>query len=211
MSARAPDTDSSAPVTVQIRRTVRAGREDEYEAWLHDLIDRAADLPGYLGTDVHRPAPGRREYLSVVRFDSIESLERFERSDLRRDALAEVEPLVEGDAVWRRLTGLEFWFSAPPGVVTPQPVRWRMAALIGLIVYVLVLTIGQLAVAVLPGVAPWLRLALVIAIEITIMTYLLLPWLTRRLARWIYPRTDDTDPQTTVAQQGAPDTQRNQR
>lgn len=34
-----------------------------------------------------------------------------------------------------------------------------------------------------------LRLAIVIAVEITLMTYLILPRLTRRLARWIYPRS----------------------
>jgi antibiotic biosynthesis monooxygenase (ABM) superfamily enzyme len=34
-----------------------------------------------------------------------------------------------------------------------------------------------------------LRLALVIAIEIILMTYLILPWLIRRLAGWISPST----------------------
>ena len=40
----------------------------------------------------------------------------------------------------------------------------------------------------LPFTAPYpLRLLITIAIEVVIMTWWLMPWLTRRLARWIYP------------------------
>lgn len=34
-----------------------------------------------------------------------------------------------------------------------------------------------------------LRLAIVIATELTLMTYLAMPWLTKHLAHWIYPKT----------------------
>ena len=99
----------------------------------------------------------------------------------------EAATIVDADAVWNTHTGLELWFAPPPGTVVPQPVRWRMALLLGLVVYVLVLVFGAIAGAVLGDLAFPLRLAIVIAIEITLMTYVLLPWLTRRLARWIYP------------------------
>lgn len=184
------ETSTSGPVTTVVRRRVRDDRREDYEAWLHRLLRDAEGLPGYLGTDIHPPASrGDSTYTSVFRFDSIEHLRAFEASDLRAAYLDEVVDLVREDAVWSTHTGLEMWFDPPPGTVAPQPVRWRMALVLGTVVYVLVLIFGTLAAATIGDLPAPLRLAIVIAVEITLMTYVILPWLTRRLARWIYPRS----------------------
>lgn len=187
------NTIPAEPVTVLIRRRVKAGREPDYEAWLQRLQADARSLPGYLGVTTQRPAPtGPREYVSAVRFDSPASLQGFEKSDLRARYLQEVAPLVEADAVWEQLTGLEFWFSAPPGTVVPQPSRPRMALVMIGVVFTLVLVIGtaiNTVFAALPFDAPYpLRLLVTIAIEVVLMTWWVMPWITRRLAPWIYPR-----------------------
>ena len=180
------------PVTVVITRRVKAGREAEYEAWLGRLQTAARGVPGYLGVTTQRPAPGAaREYVSAVRFASLDDLRRYETSALHRDHLAEVAALVEGDATWQPLTGLEFWFTPPPGMAVPQPSRPRMALLMIVVVFSLVLGIGSLVNAV-AALLPWplpapLRLLLTITLEVLLMTYWLMPQLTRRLARWIYP------------------------
>jgi len=181
---------SEAPgaVTVVATRKVKAGHESAYEAWLGRLIHEASALPGYLGTNIVRPAAGgSREYTSVFRFASIEHLRAFEESELRRRALAEVAPHVEADAVWRKLTGLELWFTPPPGTVVPQPSRFRMALLLIAVVYGLVLSIGQLVALVLSSAPFQLRLLVTITLEVFLMTYAVMPRLTRWLARWIYP------------------------
>jgi len=180
------------PVTVIIRRRVKPGREAEYEAWLQRLHAEARTLSGYLGVTTQRPAAnGPRECVSAVRFDSLQSLQAFEASEMRARRLAEVVPLVQGDAVWERLTGLEFWFSAPPGTLVPQPSRPRMALVMIAVVFTLVLVIGSAvntAFGALPFGTPYpLRLPVTITIEWVLMTYGLMPVLTRRLARWIYP------------------------
>jgi uncharacterized protein len=177
------------PVTVVVTRRVKPGHEPQYEAWLRRLVDDARGLPGFLGTDVQRPAPGTAPvYTSVFRFDSVAHLQAFEGSELRARALAEVREHVEADATWRTLTGLEFWFTVPAGTAIPQPVRWRMALVMIAVVYVLVLSLGRL-VALAMGDAPMsVRLLVTIAIEVLLMTYVLMPRLTRVLAPWIYPR-----------------------
>ena len=176
-------------VTVVVTRRVRPGKEEAYEAWLQRLVQEAGTLPGFLGTTVHRPAAGApRDYTSVFRFDSLEHLAAFEDSDLRKRALAEVTPLVEGDARWRKLTGLELWFSPPTGTVVPVPNRLRMALVMIVVVFGLVLSIGRLVGLVLGLWPPELRLLVTIVIEVFLMTYILMPRLTRWLARWIYPR-----------------------
>jgi antibiotic biosynthesis monooxygenase (ABM) superfamily enzyme len=176
------------PVTVVARRRVRAGREAEYEAWLTRLQEAARDLPGYLGAEVQRPGPGTRDYVSVFRFDMLENLEAFEVSDLRRDAMAEVAPLSEADAVWDRTTGFEVWFDPPAGTVVAQPVRWRMASMLVVVIFALVLTIGTLVGWLVPSWPYPLRLLVTIAVEVALLTYVIMPPLTRAMSWWIYPR-----------------------
>jgi uncharacterized protein len=183
---------SLEPVTVIITRRVKAGREKDYEAWLARLQADARGLPGYLGVTTQRPAAGGpREFVSVIRFATLAHLRAFEQSELRQRYLAEVADIVQADAVWQRLTGLEFWFTPPPGTVVPQPSRPRMALLMIVVVFALVLTIGSLvnaAAAWLPVELPYpVRLLVTITLEVLLMTYWLMPQLTRRLARWIYP------------------------
>lgn len=183
-----PDADNE-PVTVVVTRHVRRGAEGAYEAWLERLIEAASAMPGYLGAKVQRPHAGAPPvYTSVFRFDSVKSLRAFEASDARRRALVEVSALVEADAVWSRLTGLEAWFTPPPGTVVPQPSRFRMALVMIVVVYGLVLSLGQLIGLVLASAPPPVRLLVTIVIEVFLMTYVLMPRLTRWLARWIYPR-----------------------
>lgn len=174
-------------VTVVVTRRVKPGREADYEAWLARLLERVKHMPGYLGISVHRPAPGSAEYSVVYRFDSVESLRAFEDSDARREANAEVGEYVESDATWRKLTGLELWFTAPPGTVTPQPSRFRMAIVMIVVVYGFVLALGPLVSLAMPNAPFQLRLFVAIAVEVMLLTYVVMPRLTRWLARWIYP------------------------
>lgn len=179
------------PVTVVVRRRVKPARAKEYEAWLDRLIAAASGLPGYRGAEVQPPSgDGPSVYTSVFRFESLATLDAFEGSELRRRALAEVADLVEEDAAWSRLTGLELWFSPPPGTVVPQPSRFRMALVMIVVVYALVLSLGQLVTKVMGGVAAPLRLLVTLVLEVFLMTYVVMPRLTRLLARWIYPRRD---------------------
>jgi len=143
---------------VVVTRRVRAGREADYERWLMTLTSDAHALPGYLGATIQRPGPG------------------------------DVAELVEADATWRELTGLELWFTPPPGTPMPQPDRARMCVVLILVVFGLVLSLGQVVGLVL-GTAPMpVRLFVTIAIEVVLMTYVVMPRLTRWLARWIYRR-----------------------
>ena len=179
--------ETAGPVTIVARRRVRAGCEAEYEAWLTRLQSDARALPGYLGAQVQRPRPGERDYVSVFRFDSSENLEAFETSDLRRRAMAEVAPLSEADAVWDRTTGFEVWFDPPAGTVVARPVRWRMASVLVVVIFALVLPIGTVVGWLVPGWPYPLRLFATVAIEVALLTYVIMPPLTRAMACWIYP------------------------
>jgi antibiotic biosynthesis monooxygenase (ABM) superfamily enzyme len=178
----------SHPVTVLVRRRVKPGHEADYEGWLTRLTEGAVrEFPGYLGADFHRPASPGGEYRSVFRFDSLDHLDAFERSDYRARMLAEAAPLFAADAAWERLTGLEFWFDPPPGTRLPQPSPNRMALVLIAVVFVLVLALN---VALGPFLTGWplpLRLLLTVTLQVGLMTYVIMPRLTPRIARFIYP------------------------
>jgi antibiotic biosynthesis monooxygenase (ABM) superfamily enzyme len=180
----------SDPVTILVRRTVRAGREKAYEDWLKRLTEAAArDFAGYLGAEFHRPADGSREYRSVFRFDTPENLEAFQRSDLRTRMLTEAADTFAADAAWERMTGLEFWFDPPPGTRVPQPSPHRMALVLTAVVFCLVLVLNLAFGPVMAGWPMGLRLLFTVTLQVGLMTYVIMPRLTPLIARFIYPAT----------------------
>jgi uncharacterized protein len=174
-------------VTVVVTRKVKRGRESEYEDWLSRLLEESKSLKGYLGATIQKPAPGSTEYTSIFRFDTVDNLRKFEESELRSRYLREVVDYVDADAIWKKITGLEFWFSPPKGTVIPQPSRFRMSVVTIAVVFGLVLSIGQVVGMVAAEVPLYIRLFVTISIEIFLMTYVLMPRITKLLAKWIYP------------------------
>ena len=177
----------SEAVTIVVRRRVRAGSEQYYEDWLNRLTFDAQSMPGYLGAQFQKPAAQGAPYTSVFRFDSLETLEAFERSDLRARYLAEIAPHVAADAAWDQTTGLEVWFEAPPGTVVAQPSPHRMALVLCIVVFVLGLLLN---VALTPLIGGWplvLRLLITVILQVILMIYFIMPRVTKLLARWIFP------------------------
>jgi antibiotic biosynthesis monooxygenase (ABM) superfamily enzyme len=175
-------------VTVVVTRRVKRGHESDYEDWLSRLLEEAKSMKGYIGATIQKPAPGSTEYTSVFRFDTVDNLRKFEESEMRSKYLREVVDYVDADAIWKKITGLEFWFSPPKGTVIAQPSRFRMSLVTIAIVFGLVLSIGQLVGMVATAEVPsYIRLFVTISIEIFLMTYVIMPRITRLLAKWIYP------------------------
>ncbi len=181
------DTDTQ-PVAVVVRRNIRPGHEAAYEGWLGRLTTAvAADFPGYMGAEFHRPSNIGGAYRSIFRFDTLAHLEAFEASDLRARMLAEAAHLFAADAAWERLTGLEFWFDPPPGTRVPQPSPHRMALVLICVVSVVVMALTLLLGPLLQGWPPALRTLTVVTLQVLLLTYVIMPRLTRAFARFIYP------------------------
>ena len=182
------------PVTVVVTRHVRPGHEADYEQWLRRINHEASAFAGYLGTEVHPPAPEApvREYTNVFRFDSVPHLKAFEHSEVRQRYLSEVVNYVEADSTWHDTAGFEFWFLPPKGTVVAKPSRLRMAGVTTVVLYVMIMTVGRLLGFYLDFLPLALRTLVILPLEVLLMTYVLMPRVTRVLARWIYPRTAPT-------------------
>src|SRR4051812_7658171 len=104
--------ETDQPITVVVTRTAKAGREKEFEAALHKFVSQSLNLPGQLGVNIMRPAPGTesREYSIVRRFRDRAALEQFRFSPEYLSWNDSVVDFTEGGGTAKELSGLETWF-----------------------------------------------------------------------------------------------------
>jgi uncharacterized protein len=187
MDAEAAD-GAQGPVTTTVSRRVRPGHETAYEGFLAGISGAARAFPGYLGVEVFRPAPGQGgEYRTVYRFDTAAHLHAWQDSAERAAWLERAEPHVIGPLRTQVLTGLEGWFTLPtqPGVLPPPAAK--MALVTWAAIFPL-LTLVVVATAPLVGGWPLVaRLAVTTAVTVPLMTWVVMPRMTRLLHRWLYP------------------------
>jgi uncharacterized protein len=179
------ETVAQKPVTVVISRVVRRGHEREYEECLRGLAAAAAEFDGYLGADIIRPADHvHPEYVVVVRFTDYSSLRAWELSDIRADWLAKARSFAVDDDVRENvLDGSEYWFTAP---AAPRPSRSRQAVITWMGIYPLI-TLLLLLVGPLIATWPvWLRALLTSVTLVILMTYVVMPRLTKWFAGFLF-------------------------
>src|ERR671911_1863738 len=127
------------------------------------------------------------EYRVVFRFDTGEHLRAWLDSDERAVWLERAEPHVAGPMRTQVLTGLESWFTLPTQPGVPPPPRYKMAVLTWATIFPLI-TLVVVASAPLIGSLPLvLRLAVTTGVTVPLMTWVVMPRVTRLLHRWLYP------------------------
>ena len=165
----------SLPVTVSVIRHVDGG-----------AVRR---VPGFgLGATQH----GLRRVDMLYGFADAGSLAAWEASPQRAWWLEAAQGGgIEATRVERR-TGIEGWFDEPSAVETqslgtpPAPPRWKQAVTIFLVFFPLSLLSNWVVAHTIIGWPLPLRVLVTIVVMTPLMTYLLLPWITRRMAWWLH-------------------------
>ncbi len=180
-------TGDDPPVTGVASRRVEPGREEEFEEWVSNILDAVKDFPGYLGSDVLQPGgPEDGEYRMIYRFDHASNLRRWEESEERRRWLRKAEPLVREQNI-QVLTGLETWFTLPSKSGEPTPPRYKMAVVTWIAVFPIITTIFVILNPILSVLPLLLRTLLLTLIMVSLMTYVVMPRMTRLFSFWLYP------------------------
>lgn len=183
----------SEPVTAIISRRVKVGCEAKFEALQEKMGYAASQFPGFQGITVMRPSnPKNPEYAIILRFDSYLSLVQWQNSPIRKQLLQQVEALSIGESQIYQQKGLELWFT--PKTPTSPP-RYKMAILLAGTVFTLTQLLAPqlqrlLRVFPLPAL---LRDFLVVCIQVSLITYLILPTLTRVLSPWLFGQPQDRE------------------
>ena len=101
-------TDEDSQVTAIISHVVRPGREQGYEEWFHGIGGDARKFKGHLGVSAIRPPDhAHPEYVVILKFDRYDNLKTWLESDVRREWIERLQPLIERPESIQTLTGLE--------------------------------------------------------------------------------------------------------
>ncbi|WP_144874777.1 antibiotic biosynthesis monooxygenase [Microbacterium sp. 1.5R] len=190
---------SSDSITVSIRREVDPARIAETTEWVQRGVNKANTYPGFLGSGWVRAGADSHVWHMLYRFADEETLVAWEDSPERAAWLATGEGLVLSERS-RRRSGIEGWFDDPAtGSVTVQtdgaatgpvptaPPRWKQAVSIWLGFFPVNLVFAY-AMSPIPGwneLPIWLRVLATTLVLTPIMTYWVLPYVTRSLRRWL--------------------------
>jgi antibiotic biosynthesis monooxygenase (ABM) superfamily enzyme len=187
-SDSAPPDDSEGPVTTTVTRRIKPGHETAYEAFLEGIIAAASSFPGHLGVEVFRPATAAAgEYRIVYRFDTEGHLRGWLDSDEHADWLQRAEPHVAGPMRTEFLTGLESWFTLPEQPGLPAPPPYKMAILTWATIFPLITLVVVVLTPLIRTLPLVVRLGITTLATVPLMTWVVMPRVTRLLRRWLYP------------------------
>ncbi len=174
------------PIHITITRHVRKESVAEFERLLAVFASESLTVPGSLGVHLLYPPPGAEpiEYGILRSFASVEHLDAFYASPLYQQWTRQIEPMVEGTPVFRKLAGLEGWFCDRQHAMPP---RWKMALLTFIAVW-------PISIAVPAMLSPWRGLlpsfffaAAMAGGIVVILTWVAMPLLVKLARPWLQP------------------------
>jgi len=176
-----------ARITRIARRRARPGHEAEYEVMLREMLAKMREHKGFLGGDLIPPEAAGEEYQLVIRFASEAELQAWDMSEARHELLERMKAVAEGEPEFRKLSGLEAWFEPAVVPATMHPPRVRMAVVTWLGIFP---TVSFFLWFVLPWIQPLPflpRTAVLTALIVVTMTWVVMPRLTRVLRGFLNP------------------------
>ena len=181
--------DVSSPLTVVVSRRVKKGQETAFEQLSSQMTERASGFTGYLGATMFRPsAPDDPEYRIVFKFRDRDTLAAWEASPERAELLEQIENLLVQPSEREVTSGIVTWFTLPgQNPVTPPP-KWKMTLVSWLALYPAVTLVFVLFGDLLAQIPLLLRTMAVTIVVMLLMSYVLMPRMTRWFAFWLFPK-----------------------
>lgn len=179
----------NGPIHIAITRRVKPGCEGEFTEALHEFIRASFSYHGVLGAGMVVPAPGSGilEYGILRTFRSEQERDEFYGSSVFRAWEERVRPLVEGEARYRKLHGLEAWFHSPN---QPNPPEWKMAFLTFVAVWPVSMAVPALLNPLIGRKVPYFIFAGAVAAGIVlVLTWVAMPVLVKLARHWLRPET----------------------
>jgi uncharacterized protein len=173
------------PVTVDVMQHAKPGCEPQYEAAIADLMAAAEGFEGYLGASVFRTGS---DYRIVFKFDHLSKLQQWEASAIRRKLVTQVECFTQGKATFQVLTGLETWFTLAPQQAMILPPRYKMRLVTCLAAFPTGNLVSLRIQPWLQGLPGLLRSLVSTVLMLGLMTYVIMPRVTKLFAGWLYPK-----------------------
>ena len=178
--ALAPEREQ---VTAVSSVRVRPDSTAEFRALHGEVLSALANSPGFLRCDLFEPVQGVQEDTVVVlAFDSREHLDRWLRSDERRQILERMDEYTEGDRTINVVGGFAGWFPAPGG---HQVKKWKTAVVVMMAIVPITLLYTAVRLLLFPDAHVLLSTVIGNLVGVAILTWLAMPFLTSWLQGWL--------------------------
>lgn len=179
---------SQQPVTVIVSRRVKKSDVQAFEKLCNQMTECASHFDGYVSTAILRPINvDDPEYRIIFKFVDKQTLAKWEASEQRAEILQEIESLLVEPGEREEISGLVTWFSLPSKNPLTPPPRYKMTLVSWLALYPAVTLIFLAFEPWLVHIPLPLRTLLVTVVVIVLMSYVLMPLMTRLFAFWLYP------------------------
>lgn len=179
-----PDRPATA-VTAVMSKRIRPGEEAAYRRAHHDITHAMSRFEGFITSEVSEPVPGvQDDHITVFTFQSRDHLDRWLGSPERQEQLDVIDRLVEGPPVMNVVGGFGGWFATTRD---HEPQRWKQAVAVLIALFPTTLTLSLLQRWVAPDVAWVPALFVSNVLGIVVLTWLLMPLVTRALRGWLHP------------------------
>ena len=182
------DLNSHQSVTVLVTRSPRKSNQKEFERALSDTIDAALEFPGHLGVTVLKPQGDNKDYQIIVKFASEADYQRWCRSHEASYWFKILNRFEKKPPNLEIMTGIETWFAVNSSVSRPMipPPRYKMAIVTWIAIFILIVIINLLFGGFLASLPMLLRSFLLTVSLVILMTYVVMPQMTRLFSGWLY-------------------------
>jgi len=170
------------PVTAVASFRILRGHEAAFERSYEELLELIETFDGFLRAQMFPPVDGvQDETVIVFSFQSREQLDAWLDSDGRGELITRLDEHLDGERQVNVVGGFGGWFS-----MGRSPVKtWKQATVVLLALYPTVLALNALLGWLVPDV-PYLLVVLIgNVIGVALLSWVLMPRLTRYLDRWL--------------------------
>ncbi|ELS30847.1 MULTISPECIES: antibiotic biosynthesis monooxygenase [Pseudanabaena] len=185
----------SDPITLVISEVVEPNLIEEYEAWTKGINQDAQQFEGFMGVEVIRPRNQQYpEYVFIVKFDNYDHYKNWLASDIYQAWMQDSQKFISKRSQQHQSKGLELWFTLPKSTLgNPSPAYYKQVIVGTITVYPLILLANLILNPFLQGLPSILGLFISVIFVSALLTYPVMPWLTKILNFWLYPSTNRTN------------------
>lgn len=112
-------------------------KEAEFKEWLSKVHQLEATCKGFKGMLIQSPAPGQKNWITLLQFDTLDNLDLWLASKERVEILREAEPLIANLERHRVLSPFAGWFASIAKEGTPAV--WKQTMIVLLVLYPIVM------------------------------------------------------------------------
>jgi antibiotic biosynthesis monooxygenase (ABM) superfamily enzyme len=170
------------PITTILKIRYKEGCKDECLQWMLETASVASSFEGFLEKNISISVENERELLNIFTFSDNESLQKWESSEQRLVQTVKGNVYYEAITQKTQLGGLEFMFPS-----TKNPKRWKMVIVTVCVIFTLLNTLVPILqqLFIIMHLPYLLKSLLGVVIMVGLMTYIILPFLSKLLYKWL--------------------------